>query len=163
VETEPTDQPVPPELLEFVKEINDTLTGVFVKHTPAIIEAYRKAGGQFPIELPKNKKEQFTVMFTLLALNKALIFSAQNNAQVVDPAMAPPSHKPVEQNSIMHYAKGAVKAAKAMTYPETEQSKARLAVCGGCDQWTGKSCKMCGCYTALKVKIPEEKCPLGKW
>jgi hypothetical protein len=63
----------------------------------------------------------------------------------------------------MHYAKGAVKAVKAMTYPETEQSKARLEVCGGCDQWNGKSCKMCGCYTALKVKIPEEKCPLGKW
>jgi hypothetical protein len=50
-----------------------------------------------------------------------------------------------------------------MTYPETEQSKARLEVCGGCEKWDGKSCKMCGCYTALKVKIPEEKCPLGKW
>ena len=64
---------------------------------------------------------------------------------------------------IMHYAQGAVKAVQAMTLPETEESKARLAVCHGCDKWTGKSCKVCGCYVNLKVKIPEEKCPEGKW
>ena len=60
-------------------------------------------------------------------------------------------------------AKGAVKAAKALTKPETPESQARLEVCKGCDQWTGKSCKVCGCFVNLKVKIPEEKCPLGKW
>lgn len=64
---------------------------------------------------------------------------------------------------IMHYAQGAVKAVQAMTLPETEESKARLAVCHGCDKWTGTSCKVCGCFVKLKVKIPEEKCPEGKW
>jgi hypothetical protein len=63
----------------------------------------------------------------------------------------------------VHYAKGAVKAAKALTKPETPESQARLGVCKGCDQWTGKSCKICGCFVSLKVRIPEEKCPLGKW
>lgn len=66
-------------------------------------------------------------------------------------------------NKIMHYAQGAVKAVKAMTLPETEESKARLVVCRGCDKWTGSSCKVCGCYVNLKVKISEEKCPEGKW
>jgi len=65
--------------------------------------------------------------------------------------------------TIKHYAEGAVKAVKAMTLPETEESKARLAVCQGCDKWTGTSCKVCGCFVNLKVKIPEEKCPEGKW
>tara|TARA_R110000868_G_scaffold129251_1_gene337827 strand:- start:129 stop:1103 length:975 start_codon:yes stop_codon:yes gene_type:complete len=64
---------------------------------------------------------------------------------------------------LKHFAKGAVKAVKAMTLPETEESKARLAVCMGCDKWTGTSCKVCGCFVKLKVKIPQEKCPEGKW
>ena len=68
----------------------------------------------------------------------------------------------IEKN-IKHYALGAAKAVKAMTLPETEQSNARLDICKTCDQWTGTRCKICGCFTKLKVRIPEEKCPLGKW
>jgi hypothetical protein len=72
-------------------------------------------------------------------------------------------HKIENSRGIMHYAQGAIKAVQAMTLPETEESKARLAVCHKCDKWTGSSCKVCGCYVNLKVKIPEEKCPIGKW
>lgn len=68
-----------------------------------------------------------------------------------------------KRRSVSWAASGAVKAAKALTMPETPESQARLEVCKGCDQWTGKSCKVCGCFVSLKVKIPEEKCPLGKW
>lgn len=71
--------------------------------------------------------------------------------------------KAKKQNVIQHYAEGAVKAIKAMTLPETEESKTRLAVCHGCDKWTGTSCKVCGCFVNLKVKMPEEKCPEDKW
>ncbi len=63
----------------------------------------------------------------------------------------------------MQYMKAIPKAAEAAMMPETEVSKARLVVCSMCDQWTGTTCKKCGCFTKLKVKIPEEKCPLGKW
>lgn len=65
--------------------------------------------------------------------------------------------------TLSSYLKAAPKVAKAMTLPETDLSKGRLEICGGCDQWTGTTCKKCGCFTKLKVKIPEEKCPLGKW
>lgn len=58
---------------------------------------------------------------------------------------------------------GTVKAVKAMTYKSTEQSEKRLAICRSCPKWTGTSCKVCGCFVNLKVKIPEEKCPEGKW
>jgi len=67
------------------------------------------------------------------------------------------------EKTVKHFLKGATKAVKAMTLPETEQSKMRLAVCMGCDKWTGTSCKVCGCFVKLKVKIPQEKCPEGKW
>ena len=73
------------------------------------------------------------------------------------------TEQPLIRKDFMYYTQGAIKALKGAMREETEQSKARLAICGGCDQWTGKSCKQCGCFTALKVKIPEEKCPLGKW
>lgn len=67
------------------------------------------------------------------------------------------------QKNIKHYALGAAKAVKALALPETDESKARLEICKTCDQWTGTRCKICGCFTQLKVKIPEEKCPLNKW
>jgi len=74
-----------------------------------------------------------------------------------------PPEQPLIKKDLQHYTKGAMKALKGLVLEETEQSKARLAICGGCDQWTGTTCKQCGCFTKLKVKIPEEKCPLGKW
>jgi hypothetical protein len=58
---------------------------------------------------------------------------------------------------------GAVKALKSLAYKPTEQSEQRLAICHSCPEWNGKSCKVCGCYVKLKVRVPEEKCPHGKW
>ncbi len=62
-----------------------------------------------------------------------------------------------------HFVTGAAKAIKAVTLPETPESQARLAVCRECEEWTGRTCKVCGCFTTLKVRIPKEKCPKGKW
>ena len=58
---------------------------------------------------------------------------------------------------------GALKAFKSLAYKKSEQSEQRLAVCHACPEWNGKSCKVCGCYVTLKVRVPEEKCPHGKW
>jgi hypothetical protein len=58
---------------------------------------------------------------------------------------------------------GAKKVMQAMSLPQTPQSIERLGICQTCPEWTGTKCKICGCFTKLKVKIPEEKCPLGKW
>lgn len=80
------------------------------------------------------------------------------------PKINPDASQPVKvEKNLKHYALGAAKAVKAMALPETEQSNARLDICKTCDQWTGTRCKICGCFTKLKVRIPEEKCPLGKW
>ena len=45
--------------------------------------------------------------------------------------------------------------------------KARLKACRNCgsNRWKGMRmwCKECGCYIPAKVRVPDEKCKLGKW
>ena len=41
--------------------------------------------------------------------------------------------------------------------------KARLAVCRACEHHTGLRCRICGCFTNVKVKMTHEQCPIGKW
>jgi hypothetical protein len=38
----------------------------------------------------------------------------------------------------------------------------RKVTCDTCDQWTGLTCRKCGC-TRLKVWLATERCPVGKW
>ena len=41
----------------------------------------------------------------------------------------------------------------------------RRAVCKGCDEYNNKrkSCNICGCVVALKIRSKHENCPLDKW
>ena len=41
--------------------------------------------------------------------------------------------------------------------------KRRREICQTCDNWTGGRCKLCGCFTSLKIKLATEACPIGKW
>ena len=63
----------------------------------------------------------------------------------------------------MHYISGAAKALQAAVTPDSPMAQARLNICKGCDQWDGTTCRQCGCFTALKVRLPKEACPMGKW
>lgn len=41
----------------------------------------------------------------------------------------------------------------------------RAAICNACPElfkptWT---CKKCGCFMKIKVRVPGVECPLGKW
>lgn len=58
---------------------------------------------------------------------------------------------------------GAKKVMQALVTPESEKAQARLEICKTCPEWTGTRCKICGCFTKLKVRLEKEKCPLGKW
>jgi hypothetical protein len=69
----------------------------------------------------------------------------------------PPAHGP------MHYIAGAAKAVVASVTADSPMSERRLAICKGCDQWSNNRCKQCGCFTGLKVRLPSERCPMGKW
>lgn len=53
-------------------------------------------------------------------------------------------------------------AARGFPVVSKDQFDQRLNVCRGCDQWTGLTCRKCGC-TGLKHWLATERCPLGKW
>jgi tetratricopeptide (TPR) repeat protein len=39
----------------------------------------------------------------------------------------------------------------------------RLQTCAACVHHTGVRCKLCGCFTNLKSRLPYEDCPIGQW
>jgi len=50
-------------------------------------------------------------------------------------------------------------------YVDREVSDARFNLCNFCPELISltKQCKKCGCFMALKTKMKEAKCPIGKW
>jgi hypothetical protein len=60
-------------------------------------------------------------------------------------------------------AKAAVTAQSVLAAPSTYASRAEL--CAACELWIPerKRCRKCGCRTDLKLRLAQERCPLGKW
>jgi tetratricopeptide (TPR) repeat protein len=44
-----------------------------------------------------------------------------------------------------------------------ETCRTRLQTCERCEHHTGLRCKVCGCFTNVKARMPHESCPIGKW
>ena len=69
------------------------------------------------------------------------------------------------------YLQMAVSAAKALIRfvgtglktVTTEISQERLRRCAACSYHTGLRCRVCGCFTHLKTRLPHEECPRGEW
>lgn len=79
----------------------------------------------------------------------------------VQPAVTPPT--PERRLGFKHYLSALPKIATAAVTLESDMSRRRLEICKTCENWTGRTCKVCGCYTAMKVRLPAEACPIGKW
>ena len=39
----------------------------------------------------------------------------------------------------------------------------RMSICRECPFFTGKRCRKCGCFMALKTTLRQAQCPIGKW
>ncbi|MHB1038631.1 MAG: DUF6171 family protein [Pirellulales bacterium] len=69
------------------------------------------------------------------------------------------------------YLRMAVSAAKALTRfvgsglktVSAERFHERVQQCADCNYHTGLRCRVCGCFTNLKARLPYEQCPVGKW
>jgi hypothetical protein len=48
------------------------------------------------------------------------------------------------------------------TVPEADLQR-RLRTCASCEYHTGLRCRLCGCFTNAKARLPHEECPAGKW
>jgi hypothetical protein len=46
-----------------------------------------------------------------------------------------------------------------------EVAEARYAICKACPELINltKQCKKCGCFMAMKTKLNNVTCPIGKW
>jgi len=56
------------------------------------------------------------------------------------------------------------KVLTALTVSGTDvESERRLSICRGCEHFNGTRCLKCGCFSALKVRLATEHCPIGKW
>ena len=42
-------------------------------------------------------------------------------------------------------------------------ARERLAICADCEYLKGSRCDVCGCFVALKARVPFAHCPMGKW
>jgi len=56
-------------------------------------------------------------------------------------------------------------AIKRSNYTTEEIAQNRLDICLACDRLIAKTkqCKECGCFMAIKTKLENATCPLGKW
>jgi hypothetical protein len=69
------------------------------------------------------------------------------------------------------YLRMAISAAKALTHfvgsgmktVSTETFSQRLKQCGACQHHTGLRCRVCGCFTNVKARLPHEQCPISQW
>jgi len=95
------------------------------------------------------------------SLEQYVLPSAGNQLQVPDPAqeqgpgilrMALSAAK-----SLVNFAGSGLKVVSRDIYLK------RLEACGGCANHTGVRCKLCGCFTSVKARLPHESCPLAKW
>jgi len=39
----------------------------------------------------------------------------------------------------------------------------RMRICNTCPHYNAPRCKLCGCFMIAKTKIPQARCPAGKW
>jgi hypothetical protein len=39
----------------------------------------------------------------------------------------------------------------------------RMKICNTCPDYDAPRCKLCGCFMVAKTKIPQARCPAGKW
>ena len=46
---------------------------------------------------------------------------------------------------------------------DAETVQNRKNICLKCEKYNFGVCEDCGCFTAAKVKLTSEKCPIGKW
>lgn len=72
--------------------------------------------------------------------------------------------EPRDGTGLVAMLKAVPKVATAMIEPyDAALADKRMEICKTCEHWDGKRCGKCGCFTALKVRLKSQSCPVGKW
>jgi hypothetical protein len=99
-----------------------------------------------------------------VALSGAAVTTAMDNRTT-------PSTAPSSDRIGPGYLRMAISAAKALTRVvgsgmktvSAETLEKRLKQCAACSHHTGLRCRICGCFTNLKARLPHEQCPINQW
>lgn len=87
----------------------------------------------------------------------------------------PPANQPPDNPGVQQVAPGVFQMASTFTQSmakfaaggfqttRDDMQKARLETCQTCAHRQHNRCVLCGCIISLKVKMPHEHCPIGKW
>ena len=98
------------------------------------------------------------------AIVASVMASSQTTTQGQSLKASPPNSGP----GLLRMAMSATKAMATFagsgmkTTPADIQQK-RSQTCATCEHHTGMRCKVCGCFTHVKIKMMHEDCPIGKW
>lgn len=84
---------------------------------------------------------------------------SQNNAQ----EKKPESTLEYLGRGIAGIAKAGVAATTGVGAADEATAKKRYDTCMACDKYKHWRCQECGCFISAKVRVADEKCPLGKW
>jgi tetratricopeptide (TPR) repeat protein len=100
-------------------------------------------------------------------LGGAMVASVMASSQAVS-AQGQKASPPNSGPGLLRMAMSATKAMTTFvgsgmkTTPADIQQK-RTQTCATCEHHTGMRCKVCGCFTHVKIKMMHEDCPIGKW
>jgi tetratricopeptide (TPR) repeat protein len=129
----------------------------------AIMEKIKKPHAAWFADHLRRYREEADVILTKIPV------SAVPQAPVTFVASAWPTPAPENQGpGLLRMAKSATQAMLAFlgsgfqTVPVATQQQ-RLKVCTDCEHHTGLRCRLCGCFTGAKSRLPFERCPVGKW
>ena len=85
--------------------------------------------------------------------------NAPRDGQVRPPAKAPgPLQMALSASASL--AKFLIARAKVV---DDATLQGRLRTCSTCEHHTGLRCRVCGCFTNVKTRMPHEECPIGHW
>jgi tetratricopeptide (TPR) repeat protein len=139
-----------------------------VVHAQAAVDLWQKQGvPQARIYAEHLQKYQQAETGAALAATSAW----SPNGLVTSVTTSSPMSAPAPTPSSPSLLRMAISAAKALTQfvgsglqtVSATVRQERLRICATCPHHTALRCRICGCFTNLKTRLPHEDCPLGQW
>jgi len=69
----------------------------------------------------------------------------------------------VQNNPVNPQRPSIVNRVQQATASWKQNSDFRMKICNTCPHYDNPRCKLCGCFMIAKTKIPQARCPAGKW
>jgi tetratricopeptide (TPR) repeat protein len=92
--------------------------------------------------------------------NGVIVTTSQTSAGSTTPDRVGPGYLRMATSAAKAFTRFLGSGLKTVTVETMEK---RLKQCAACRHHTGMRCRICGCFTNLKARLPHEQCSLGLW